>query len=543
MLLLWLGLAPVGVRAGAADGAPAGGGAARSYEEITTPDFVLITPAGDARARELAAELLTFRRALESLLGAPLRSSLPTTIFALEGDAWTRYAQPRPGMAGYFTAQPFAADLMFDASMPGQQPLELMLHEYTHHLLRTLGPMRLPPFVDEGLAQVLGTARFAPRVIRFGLRTDHLAQLRGSTWLPFEQLVDVRRSDAHYLDYSLARGFYAQAWATMFYVLSPETGPRRRLPEYLEQLRNAPDDDARAGAAAGARPGGSAAMPVEAAPDMMLDALLGQPRTRANEAISRFLLGREAPAELSIRVPSERDDGELVARRIGADEYDVRLGELLLRLGNRGTLARGLLRGIAPDSPFAPRARVGAALAVLQSGDLAFATSLLDEPSLAEGLDAATGVRLARGLLQLSLTSPQPDPGAASASVSVEGPSPLQRLARARTLFEAALEAPCCWLEATQGYVLATLALQRPEPPLLARALQAYGAAPSNPDLAAAVALVHEAAGRTAEARPYWSAAARSLRDGPARSRILQRLRREPTPASEPATSSDVPGP
>ena len=525
MLLLWLGLAPLGLRAAAADGAPAmaaaaapaSGVAARTYEEVTTPDFVLITPAGDSRARELAADLLTFRRALESSLGAPLRSSLPTTIFALEGEAWTRYAQPRAGMAGYFTAQPFAADLMFDASMPGQQPLELMLHEYTHHLLRTLGPIRLPPFVDEGLAQVLGTARFAPRVIRFGPRTDHLAQLRRSTWLPFEQLVDVRRSDAHYLDYSLARGFYAQAWATMFYVLSPETGSRRRLPAYLEQLRNAPEDDVREGA--------------DAAAGAMLDALVGQPRARANEAISRFLLGREAPAELAIRVPSERVEGELVARRIGADEYDVRLGELLLRLGNRGTLARGLLRGIAPDSPFAPRARVGAALAVLQSGDLAFATSLLDDPGLSLGLDTATGVRLARGLLQLSLTTPQSESEPASASASVEGTSRLQRLARARTLFEAALEAPCCWLEATQGYVLATLALQRPEPELLARALRAYGAAPSNPELASAVALVHEAAGHAAQARPYWSAAARNLRDGPARSRVLERLRREPPPA------------
>jgi hypothetical protein len=521
MLLAFLGQAPFGAYAGAPDPAAADRGAPRAYVEITTPDFVLLTPAGDSRARQLAAELLTFRRALESLLGAPLRSSLPTTIFALEGEAWTRYAQPRAGMAGYFTAQPFAADLMFDASMPGQQPLELMLHEYTHHLLRTLGPIRLPPFVDEGLAQVLGTARFAPRVIRFGLRADHLAELRGSAWLPFEQLVDVRRSDAHYLDYSLARGFYAQSWATMFYVLSPETGRRRRLPDYLERLRNAPDDAAQ-GPVPDDDDGGRA-----------VEALIGQRRDRANDAISRFLLGPEAPPALAIRVPREHDAGEIVARRIGADEYEVRLGELLLRLGNRGTLARGLLRGVAPDSAFAPRARLGAALAVLQSGDLEFATSLLDDPGLAAGIDTAGGVRLARGLLQLSLTGAPPEPSAkhgAGPEVGAGG-SRRQRLARARALFEAAIDAPCCGLEATQGYVLATLALQGPEPQLLARALRAYGAAPSNPELASAVALVHEAAGRSAQARPYWLAAARSLRDGPARSRILERLRREMPPA------------
>jgi hypothetical protein len=511
VLATWLGCAlGSGLAPGDTSGATAlPAPATRRFTEITTPDFVLITPADEPQAGELAARLLTFRRALDGLLGAELRSPLPTTIFALDGDTWTRYAQPRPGMAGYFTSQPFAADLMFDASLPGPQPLELMLHEYTHHLLRALGPVRLPPFVDEGLAQVLGNARFAPRVIRFGLRPDHLALLRTSTWLPFGQLADVRRSDAHYLDDALARAFYAQSWATMYYVLSPEAGARQRLADYLQRLRSAPQDDL-------------TGRDAEGSDDAAVAQLVGRPLERANAAISRFVLAREAPMEIVIRVPRERDAAPMQARRIGADEYDVRLGELLLRLGNRGTLARALLRGVAEDSPFAPRARVGAALAVLQSGDVDFATALLDAPEVAVGIDLQTGVQLGRGLLQLSLAG---TPATAAARIP--------RLARAQELFAAALDAPCCWLEATQGYVLAMLAQQQPQPGLLARALKAYGAAPSNPELAAAVALVHESEGRPAQARAYWRAAARSLPPGPARARTLERLQLVPAPKGD----------
>ena len=40
----------------------------------------------------------------------------------------------------------------------------------------------------------------------------------------------------HYLDPARARLFYAQAWATMFYVLTADADARRRLPAYLEAL-------------------------------------------------------------------------------------------------------------------------------------------------------------------------------------------------------------------------------------------------------------------------------------------------------------------
>jgi hypothetical protein len=519
----------------------------RTYTELVTPHFTLLTTQDARRARGVAQRLWAFRLALESRLGVSLDSSVPVSIFALEGEDWQRYAQPRSGLAGGFSAQPFAVDLMFDASAGERHALQLTLHEYTHHLLRSLGigPSRLPPFLDEGLAELFGAAQFGARALRLAPRPLHLAQLRGSPWLPFERALEVGRRDAEYVEHAPARTFYAQAWGTAFFVLATEDPRRPRLPAYVAALREIdPALDA----------GGRAVLQRRAA-----EALVGVPAARANEVIGRFLLGEERSGELRLPLPrAALGPVPATVRRIGQEEFDVRLAELMLRLGNRAMLARGLLRTVPAGSPLAPRARVGAALAVLQSGERPFAAALLDDPALEAGVDAATAVQLARGLLQLGLPSvaeaaPEPgsvpgaspssaagvDPTAASAVASSmaadaapsavtaeESALRVLRLERARALFARARGTAGGGTEATWGYVVATLALRRREPDLFDLAVEAYATAPGNPDLAVAVALVHEAEGRAAEAQRFWAAAARNLRPGPERDRIIGRMAR-----------------
>lgn len=509
-------LVSAGGAAGAAPREPAR--AVREYTEIVTPQFTLLTSQPPAEARSVAQRLWAFRLALESLLGAPLESAVPVTIFALDGESWRRYAAPRSGLAGWFSGEPFAADLMFDASTGAQQALELTLHEYTHHLLRALGagPGRLPPFLDEGLAELFGTARFTRDALRFAPRADHITALRGADWLPFERVLEVGRRDAEFMEHGPARLFYAQAWATAYYVLAGDSAAgRTRLPAYLATLREIDAD------------GGSAVR--ERVQRRAAEQLVGHPAASANEAIRRAVLRGGSLGEPSVPLPrAAREPVPMALRRIGADEFEVRLAELMLRLGNRATLARGLLRAVPEDSPFAPRARVGAALAVLQSGELPFASALLDDPALASGIDAATGVRLGRGLLQLGLPSSQELAGTVAGAGTAAFPADealrrRQRLERSRDLFAAALATPGASAEATWGYVLATLSLGRREPDLLDRAIQAYATAPGNPELAIAVAMVLEAEGHAPAARRFWAEAARNLRPGPERDRVLAR--------------------
>ncbi|MGH8310849.1 MAG: hypothetical protein ACRETX_13775, partial [Steroidobacteraceae bacterium] len=151
--------------AGLACGTPAA--AESSYSELTSADFVLVSAAGERRTRNIAAKAAMFRTAMESVFGLRVNLATPTRIYALSAVDWERYAQLRPDVAGYFVPHAFASDLLFDAETDNPRALELMLHEYTHHVLRTLGTRRYPAVFDEGLAEVFSTAAFSEGVVRF----------------------------------------------------------------------------------------------------------------------------------------------------------------------------------------------------------------------------------------------------------------------------------------------------------------------------------------------------------------------------------------
>jgi hypothetical protein len=165
-------------------------------------------------------------------------------------------------------------------------------------------------------------------------------------------------------------------------------------------------------------------------------------------------------------------------------------------------------------------------MARLQAGRREESAALADRAAVRPDLPPESAVILGRVLFQLSLATGRPDE-----------PSPeLRRVRaeRARELFASALAAPDSWLEATNGYVLTSIALDRRESDLLRRAEAAFAAAPTSSELAVALALLHDLEGRTTEARRYWTAAARNLHDGPARLRVLRELGQSASAGIEP---------
>src|SRR5687768_7499717 len=69
------------------------------YIELATPEFTLVSGASEARTRELAAQIGTFRAAVEQSFGVKLTPAIPMRIYALNARDWKRYAEPRTGVA------------------------------------------------------------------------------------------------------------------------------------------------------------------------------------------------------------------------------------------------------------------------------------------------------------------------------------------------------------------------------------------------------------------------------------------------------------
>ena len=156
----------------------AAGAAERRYMELSTAQLTLVSEAGEAETRQIAQRIGMFRAAVELALGVSLPDAIHTRIYALSGRDWKSYAQPRAGVSGYFLSHPASSDLMFNVDDDDGKAFELIFHEYVHHVLRTSWAGEVPPFLDEGLAEVFSTARFDQGAVRIEPRLDYIRLLR-----------------------------------------------------------------------------------------------------------------------------------------------------------------------------------------------------------------------------------------------------------------------------------------------------------------------------------------------------------------------------
>ena len=469
------------------------GAADRRYIELSTAQLTLVSASGEAETRQIALRIEMFRAAVELALGVSLPTAIHTRIYALSDRDWKKYAQPRPGVSGYFLSHPASSDLMFNIDDADARAFELIFHEYVHHILRTSWAGEVPPFLDEGLAEVLSTARFDQGTVRLEPRLDYIRLLRHQDWLPFERLLKIRRHDPEYVEHNLAPAFYAQAWATMYYAMAIDPAAGARTIAYFRDLQEGSDE-------------------VNAA-----ERVVGTSDKDVNRAIAAFIRKRERLPIAQLEVGSDVERGESALRKLDHQESTLAIGELMLRFGNRHQKARELFDEALRREPENLRARVGAAWSQLQAGNWPQAATILDNAATTAEVDSATSVALGRGLYQLVAATSETDP---------PGGEHRERLQRARAYFDSAMIYKRTRIEAISGYVLASLALGESDPALIVLAEVGYRSAPRSSDLAVALAILHELGGKRDTARVYWHEAARNTQTGPMRTRILNELQR-----------------
>lgn len=466
------------------------GAAERRYLEFSNPQLSVISAVSEEETRQIALRIEMFRAAVEQALGVSISRAIQTRIFALSDRDWKQYARPRPGVSGYFLSHPASGDLMFNANDATAAAYELVFHEYVHHILRTSWAGEVPAFLDEGLAEVFSTARFHKGAVRVTPRFDYVRFLRNHDWLPFDRLLKVRRHDPEYVEHNLAPAFYAQAWATMYYALAIDPASGGRAMAYLREIQSNPS--------------------AEKAAERLIEATT----LDANREIAEFIRRRQRLPIAQIVPGGAPAGGKVTLRRLSHDDSTLAIGELMLRFGNRHEKAQGLFDQVRQRDPKSVRATVGAAWAHLQAHELPEAASLLDRP-LPQEVDPATAVALARGLYQLASAVSKPD------AITEEQRS---RLLRARALFDSALSNKSMRIEALSGYVLSNLALGESGESLIVMADVGYRLAPRSSDLAIALAILHDLAGRKDVAATYWQAAARNSQTGPLRARLRDAL-------------------
>ncbi|MEM9597971.1 MAG: tetratricopeptide repeat protein [Acidobacteriota bacterium] len=213
------------------------------WQEIRSPNFIVITNAGDRQARETAEHFEQIHDLfIEFFPGMALEPTAPLPVFALRDERtmkrflpeyWEKRGGTRP--AGLFRTVPNPLIVM-RTDLVGGENFGLVYHEYFHYLTRETTEMQLPTWVSEGLAEFWEGTRLTPRSTEVGLPIQyHLALLRQGGMLPLEELARVDQSSPYYTESLKTNLFYAQSWALTHYLqLGEPTGEgMQKLRRYL----------------------------------------------------------------------------------------------------------------------------------------------------------------------------------------------------------------------------------------------------------------------------------------------------------------------
>jgi tetratricopeptide (TPR) repeat protein len=214
--------------------------------EIRSPNFLIVTNAGEKQGRRTAEEFELFRAAIHSVIPAiKLDPGQPVIVVAVKDEKSLKKLLPaywetkgRVHPAGIFLAGPekHYAAVRLDAE--GETRFHVLYHEYVH-LLVNVNFEWFPLWLNEGLAEFYATAVLQGFQVGLGRPSEgHLYLLKENKLLPIEELLRVDHSSPHYNEANKTSIFYAQSWALTHYLLVGDRGVHfKQLDQYLIELR------------------------------------------------------------------------------------------------------------------------------------------------------------------------------------------------------------------------------------------------------------------------------------------------------------------
>lgn len=295
---------------------PVRAAAADKWVEARTPNFIVVSNAGESQARKTAIQFEQMRALFrESLPAAKSHTSPVIIIFAVKNEDslrellpefWAQKGQSHPG--GIFVNRLYQSSMAINLAAHGDNPYQAMYHEYYHSLTVPYLP-GLPLWVAEGLADFYGNSEISDKTAGLG-RADPglITLLRSLPLIPLETLFQVNPRSPYYNEQSKTSIFYAESWALVHYLMLGEKGIHRRaLFDYLNAL-------------------GQGSSPQEAAAKAFGNL------TNLEASLEQYLRG-EYFLYVSVPAPAKMRDSEVTVRALPDAEADGYRGSFLAMHG------------------------------------------------------------------------------------------------------------------------------------------------------------------------------------------------------------------
>lgn len=248
----------------AALGEPGWAGNKPEWIELRSPNFIVVTNAGEGQARKTARQFEMIRAVFREYFGQTGASAeQPVIILAgkdektlkdLLPEYWEKKGSAHP--AGVYlggTDTDYIA-LRLDVSLDQEayEPYEPVYHEYVHYLTRRL-IAKMPLWMVEGLAEFYGNIRVESNRVYVGApSTSNVLLLREKPLLPLATLIAIDSSSPYYHEESKTSIFYAESWALTHYLMARDWKDKtHRMTDFVRLLQAGTDPKAAAGQTVG----------------------------------------------------------------------------------------------------------------------------------------------------------------------------------------------------------------------------------------------------------------------------------------------------
>ncbi len=213
-----------------------------NWIEVRSPNFTVISNAGENEARRIADQFEKFRELFHDAfpnfrvdLGKPLiivAVRNEDTLKILLPEYWEVKGRMHP--AGVFMPGEAQDYVAVRTDIEADNPYEVVYHEYTHAIMN-LNVQSLPVWMGEGLAELFANSAIHEKDVEYGKPSPyHLQILQTSRLIPIEALMTADANSPFYNEQNHASVFYAESWAIVHYLmLDPEARKRQLLGNFL----------------------------------------------------------------------------------------------------------------------------------------------------------------------------------------------------------------------------------------------------------------------------------------------------------------------
>lgn len=220
------------------------------WVEVHSPNFSVVTDAGEKRGREVAMRFEQMRGVFGALMTkVNVNIPIPLQIVAFRNTKELRQVAPlfhgKPTqLAGLFQGGSDRSFIMLDMSV--ENPWTVVFHEYAHQLMNGTMPVRTAPWFEEGFAVYFSSIEVDGKEARVGkISHDDYVVLQQLGTMKIADLFRVQQNSSTYNESGNHRTtFYAESGMLMHYIYDNQLLPKVAAYFDLVEDKHVPVEDA-----------------------------------------------------------------------------------------------------------------------------------------------------------------------------------------------------------------------------------------------------------------------------------------------------------